>query len=85
MRGAGIHPMLDLSTAHMPGQNADFGDVRWEEHQYGWIVFVSPETEISQAASWLRPILRYAKKHKCYLINFDVDAEELSAFKRYSW
>lgn len=40
-----IYKMLDLSTAHVPAGTVDFGNSRWVAHEYGYVVFISPEDE----------------------------------------
>lgn len=87
-----IRNMLDLSTGHIPLQHPNFGCYRYEPHQYGWIVFVDPNPEYledlgdSRETQWLEPIMSYAIKNNCILINFDQDADygNFKTFGEYS-
>ena len=85
----GVQLMLDLSTAHMPGEDQDFGGLRTTCHEYGVVVFVSPATEEEdrdhRVPEWIRPIHREAVERGCMLINFDRDAETVDRFKTWSW
>jgi len=75
--------LLDLSTAHAPNPSPDFGDVRVEGHEFGWIVWVTDATE--DGAEWLKPILAEARKHKCVLVLFDQDASTFDGLQIYDW
>lgn len=75
--------ILALSTAHMPSSVPDFGDVRVESHEYGWIVFVS--RELGEGANWLHPIIKTALERECTLILFDRDASTFDGLKTYEW
>ena len=75
--------VLDLSTAHVPNPKPDFGDVRVEAHEYGWIVWVTDITD--EGADWLKPILAEARKRECVLVLFDQDAEKFDGLKTYDW
>ncbi len=75
--------VLVLSTAHMPNSKPDFGDVRHEEHEHGFILFVANfEPSIPR---WFRPILSEALKNKCSFINFDADAPTYDDLKTWDW
>ena len=76
--------MLDLSTAHLPGPNPDFGKLRNTETEYGFVVFVSPDADKDEVPEWLEPIHADAVKHRAMLINFDNDAG-IYNFKLYDW
>ena len=83
-----IEKMLDLSTAHMPGANAYFGDIRFVEHAYGYIVFVrdaESEDDKETITPWFLPILKEAQKQGCLLILLDRDAETHEGLKTYDW
>ncbi len=86
--------MLDLSTAHMPSSEPDFGTVRVSQHDTGFIVFVTelshPEipswmSPIIEIPHWLNPIIEYANAQECILINFDRDADVEDMFKTFDW
>ena len=75
--------MFDLSTAHSPTglMVPEMGDMRFEEHEYGFIVFV---TEPEESPHWIREIMRQANEQNCILINFDADAEVVKGLPVYS-
>lgn len=74
---------LDLSTAHAPSSNPDFGSLRFEEHEYGWIVWTWSDN--GSIPDWIGPILDKAKNLNCQLILFDCDAERCEDFFAYDW
>lgn len=74
-----IHKMLDLSTAHVPAGTVDFGNSRWVAHEYGYVVFISPE----DIPEWFEPIHRKAVENDCLLVNFDADGEESPDLETY--
>ena len=85
-----ITKMMDLSTAHMPSGDPEFGEMRYTENEYGYIVFVhdgykSEPPPFGPAPGWLRPILDKAVKHGCLVIIFDADAEEDDEFQKWEW
>jgi hypothetical protein len=94
-----IQNMLDLSTAHMPGPNPDWGGARAESHAFGWILFLSDRDDEAHlpCPEWLKPIVLYALDNDCILVNFDQDGDiyEVSdletlagtktGFKTYNW
>jgi len=70
-----IRAMLDLSTAHVPGPEPDWGDLKVQVHQYGWIVWAyDPDDSLSP--DWMKPIMKLAYQKNCALILFDSDADE---------
>ena len=88
--GPGVQHMLDLSTAHMPETHPDFGGLRVTHHEYGFVVFVSPDEEegdheSAQVPEWLQPIHKEAVALGCILVNFDRDAEQVERFQTWSW
>ena len=82
--GANVKRILDLSTANAPSNDPEFGDIRWENHQYGWVVFV-PDRQPEGVADWLKPILEEAIRLDCMLILFDRDGPVCDAFPTYEW
>ena len=82
--GANVKRILDLSTAHAPSNEPDFGDIRWESHQYGWIVFVS-EHPLSGVEDWFEPILKEAIRLDCMMVLFDRDAPVCDGLPTYEW
>lgn len=84
-----IEKVLDLSTAHAPSPNPDFGEARYVAHSFGWIVFVQgPQgnhQELDGVPAWLIPIMMKAQNEKCILINFDMDAEEIEGLSTWDW
>jgi hypothetical protein len=79
--------MLDLSTAHVPGPDPDFGDVRTADHTHGWVVFVAPGLPkfTRSFPDWLLPVWNKAVELECTLINFDTDAECCEDFPTFDW
>jgi hypothetical protein len=75
--------MFDISTAHSPSGLLlpEMGGMRFEEHEYGFIVFV---TEPEESPHWIREIMQEAVKQKCILINFDADGEIVDGLPTYS-
>jgi hypothetical protein len=75
--------MFDLSTAHSPTglMVPEMGDMRFEEHEYGFIVFV---TDSECVPKWIEPIMRQANEQNCILINFDADAGVVKGLPVYS-
>lgn len=73
---------IDLSTKHVPPDfRKEFGTAagdrpgpRFVEHEYGWVVFVTPSINRNEVASWLRYIHDVAIETDAVLINFDGDA-----------
>lgn len=77
---------LDISTAHMPGPDPDFGDgsaLEAVEHEHGFVVFVQDEHPDEPA--WIRPALALARVSRCTLINFDRDADVHPALPSFDW
>lgn len=70
-----IRHLLDLSTMHVPGPQPDWGDLRFEVHEHGWVVWVyDPDDDLSP--EWMKPIMKLAYQKNCALILFDSDAPE---------
>ena len=78
-----IDKLLDLSTGNMLGPDPSFGSCRVQPHEYGWIVFVSPDNE--EVPEWLQPAHSYAVEHDCILINFDRDGDVDEALPQWDW
>ena len=83
----GIHSMYDLSTAHLPETEPDFGDLRFEQYEYGYVVWVVSEDLLDDGdvPTWLYPIMEQAIYNECLLIKFDADAPVVSHFDTYEW
>ena len=79
--------MLDVRTAHVPSNTPDFGKLRHVHHEYGWIVFVSPDAADHEedVPAWLRPLHDQAVQESAVLINFDADAEEYDDIPKWVW
>jgi hypothetical protein len=78
--------MLDVSTAHVKrgsDGNPDFGPLRFEAHEYGWIVFCRGDGRHDELPEWIRPIHETAVKAGCFLILFDSDAGVCSEWEDY--
>ena len=83
----GIRNMLDLSTAHMPSEEPDFGGHRVTKHEYGFIVFV-PGSDVlwdRGTPQWLHPCMKRAQEEGCILINFDRDAGIVDGLPCWEW
>lgn len=101
-----IIKILELSTAHIQkstdatltelaplNKQAMPRIIKNVIHQYGYILFFSPETDIDELEGFLSEknmlelfaIIKYAIKNKCYMINLDRDAEEMKIFKTFVW
>lgn len=83
-----IEKCLTLSTAHMPPPGHEYFDdfgVRSEPHEYGTFVFFGGWPEVENMPAWIRPIYKYARTHKCVIVNFDRDVEACDRFKVYDW
>jgi len=81
-----VEKVLMLSTSHMPSGEPEFGDIRYVEHEYGWIVFVAADDDEEEKwPEWLRPILRLANQLEASHINFDTDAMQLPGLQLYDW
>lgn len=85
-----IEKSFVLSTGHMPQkacENAEFGDIRSSEHEYGHILFVcsNHEYEGDEIPDWLLPILNAAVKAECSFLVFDRDGELLDNFQTFNW
>lgn len=88
MRGNAQRAMYDLSTSHVPRDqwdDPDFGDLRSQEHEHGWIVFVTPSAEDLglRVSAWLLPIHDAAVRDGAMLINFDSDGWVDTRFDTY--
>lgn len=81
----GVQYMLDLSTAHLPGDNPDWGKLRVATHEYGWTVFVNDTPDESVEPEWIRPLMAYARTYCCMLINFDEAGDTVSFLPRWEW
>ena len=84
-----VYRMLDLSTAHTPSEDPDFGKLRHVQTEYGWVVYVSPDAdkaEDDEFPEWLTTIHAAAVKQHAMIINFDHDAGAYpDVFTMYDW
>jgi len=96
----GIRTALDLSTGHirletnnllMTGEEQEA--FRFVNSQYGFVIFLCDKEghrERKAAGNYDRfpeliPIIEYALKNDCLLINFDRDAESITGLKSFDW
>lgn len=82
--------VLDLSTAHMPESDPDWGSLRVAVHEYGAVVFVLSDREDldfehEDEPEWIRPAMALARKHDCLLVNFDRDGEVCEDLPTWEW
>lgn len=75
--------VFDLSTAHAPSSDPDFGDMRYESHDYGWVVWFTDSDD--SVPKWMKPIVNLARANGCALIMFDADAARFEGLKTYEW
>ncbi len=82
-----IEKILDLSTVHMSSSNPEFGDIRAQAHDYGFIVWVRDVSgdDDEKLADWFLPILKEAQRCECTLILFDQDAEIHEGLPTFDW
>lgn len=82
---------LDLSTGHVPQNFAKIKiPFRRVSHKYGWILYLRTELdehEVKQLQKhkFLHDIYKLAKKHKCDMVNFDRDADEIKNLETFDW
>jgi hypothetical protein len=74
---------LDLSTAHMPDNDPDWGEVRVAEHEWGFVAFIAPDLE--GVPEWLKETFDFAIALKCGIINFDSDADIIERLPTWDW
>lgn len=85
---------LDASTAHLPqherdglqsGELLDNKTPRVIPHEYGWWVNVPDEIDEDdfERAPALLAVVRFARRHNCNWINFDVDARIVDRLQSY--
>lgn len=85
MERVGLHYMLDLSTRHINWRNGiDWGELRANEHEYGWVVFL-PEKEAEGIPAWFAPIMEHASRFDCMIVNFDRDADVIDGLPMWDW
>ncbi len=77
-----IEKVLALSTAHMPNEDPDFGELRVLNFEYGYVVWV---TEPDEVPEWIVPIVKQAYENECTLILFDRDCNEHPELKTWEW
>jgi hypothetical protein len=79
-----VNPMIELKIPRF---------VKTIKHHYGYIMFLSPEMNFEELEQYLAkndigellPIIKYAVKNNCFMLNFDRDAEEMKTFKTFKW
>ena len=77
-----IRTALDLSTAHCPGPNPDWKQLRVVKHEYGWIVFVS---HFAKEPNWFKPIGDAARESNAIVVIFDNAAHTSDRFAIWNW
>jgi hypothetical protein len=75
-----VRTLLDVSTIHVDA-NAGFGEHRVQEHEHGWILFLSEHIE--NDPDWLKPIVLEARKINAMIINFDSDARIVEGWEEF--
>lgn len=80
---SGLSNMLDLSTAHIPSSEPNWGSLRVCEHEHGWVVWFCADEE--NLPDWFKPIQERARENECVLVNFDQDADEADGLPTYAW
>lgn len=83
-----VQTMLDLSTAHMPEADPDWGDERVLPHDYGFILFVRgdpDDDDIESLPEWLKPIYELAIRAGAMLVNFDQDGGRYTCLPSWEW
>ncbi len=78
-----LQSFLDLSTAHMPDNDPDWGEVRVAEHQWGFVLFIAPDIE--GVPGWLKETFDFAISLGCSMINFDADADVIERLPSWDW
>lgn len=76
---------LQLSTANMPGPDAEFGPFRSSDSEHGAIVWVMDAIEVDRIPIWFHPVYELALKQECSLIEFDCDNEAHPDLPKYDW
>jgi len=79
-----VSNVLELSTWHLPSDCESFYPLRYANHQYGYIVWITEHSEF-EVDTWLKPIVKMAVSKKCSMINFDRDADVVESLKKYDW
>jgi len=83
-----IEKMLTVSTAHMPGQDASFGDLRVVDDEFGYIVMllsICVEDLPEGVPNWLWPLYQHARNLECRYIYFDRDVPTIDGFQTWDW
>lgn len=80
--------MLELSTAHMPSSDPDWGKLTYDEvltFDAGYVVLVT-NPDPDRCPDWLLPIMQKADDEGCVLILFDRDADpQEDLFPLFEW
>ena len=77
-----IEKMMYISVKHLPDGDPKFGGMRVIWHAFGYIAFLAGEkNEDCDIPNFMKPIVDYAIKNGCYLINFDYDAPVMDKFE----
>lgn len=80
-----VETVFALSTAHMPSSEPEFGELRAEEFEYGYVVWVADVDENYGIPEWLLPIMRMANKQENTLVLFDRDCTKHPELKTWDW
>ena len=76
-----VQKCLDLSTAHIPSSEPDWGEVVALRYEHGWVVF----TQVWGEPSWLSPVFGIAEHLGCTLVKFDCDGPERDDLEKWEW
>lgn len=95
-----VQKYLDLSTAHVSKETADWLDlignkegdsipvIMYLKGSYGWIVYAAQEDfefENKKVPADLLQVINYAKSLDCIWIMFDCDGEQVKELPVYEW
>lgn len=82
---AAVRKYLELSTAHMPGPDHQFGPLRSSPTEYGFVVWMMESVDIDELPLWFVQIYSFASLNDCSLIEFDRDNDTVDLLPQYDW